>query len=163
MADLYTYRHANWRQFLQFHILSNSHLRARSHECEQQKDNQSQFSESGANKRNDLIAMEIMVVWRVSGCRWVLHHWPSSADPTKPLHPPPPNHPSHFFPQLLNYWPITAPPLKHVFAAGHCREPFKSGQKETAGSSARPKNLCVLSSLAFPNLTDKTASNMMLI
>ena len=62
MADLYTYIHAYRGQFLQFHILSNSHLRARSHGCEQQKDNQSQFSESGANKRNDLIAMEILVV-----------------------------------------------------------------------------------------------------
>ena len=43
-----------------------------------------------------------------------------------------------------------SPPLKHVFAGGHCREPFKPGQKETAGSST----LClVFLKAAFPNLT----------
>ena len=89
-------------------------------------------------------------------------------NPTNTNHAPHPHllilllkQPSHFFPhpKLLADHSL---PLKHVFAGGHCREPFKSGQKERTRAAQRgPKILS--STPAFPNLTDKTASNMIVI
>ena len=167
--------------FVQFLILSILHLR--NHMIADNKRTIRGNSEGGANKHN----VEIWLQWK----SWLFDEWlvgaSSLIQPGKQNHlqsksllclvglgwepdwyKPHPHllilllkQPSHFFPHpklLADH----SPPLKHVFAGGHCREPFKSGQKERTRAAQRgPKILS--STPAFPNLTDKTASNMILI